>query len=521
MISSSPGAISIRRFVDGKFPLLQQLGGTEWSAAYLTELGEPRAQKAAIKIFSFDSVDAGVTMARWEMARTLSHPHLMPLIHAGRCEFEGEDLFYVVTEYANELLSQILPERPLSPEEAREMLVPVLGALSYLHERSLTHGHLRPTNIMVVNDQLKLSPDFGWRSRTRNIYDPPEAGLGNPAPTSDIWSLGVLLVEALTQQLPVLDRWQGGEPEIPAAVPEPFFTICRECLRVDPERRCTLAGIKARLKLPRAAERAVEAAEAIVHQAAKPSYRFRVMILSGVAIFLFLLLAAFKIGWDLTPWYSAPADLSLRSRRPPRHRRLLRQPLPHHPQRPLPSRRRHQHQYRYLYPRRARHRAVSSRDRLCTKLFPTSQARSLTPFMATLKWESVSRSTLTAMSPRLPSTRQAQAAISPIRPCTQRRTGTSCPHRLTAALPPARGSCSFSLTHRKLRSRKLRKPRRPESSAGLSSVLGRIRAVGGCVFPHLKLRACGVIAVSSCNQSGLLCRLRSGRACATQSKPAV
>ena len=308
MISSSPGAISIRRFVDGKFPLLQQLGGTEWSAAYLTELGEPRAQKAAIKIFSFDSVDAGVTMARWEMARTLSHPHLMPLIHAGRCEFEGEDLFYVVTEYANELLSQILPERPLSPEEGREMLVPVLGALSYLHERSLTHGHLRPTNIMVVNDQLKLSPDFGWRSRTRNIYDPPEAGLGNPAPTSDIWSLGVLLVEALTQQLPVLDRWQGGEPEIPAAVPEPFFTICRECLRVDPERRCTLAGIKARLKLPRAAERAVEAAEAIVHQAAKPSYRFRVMILSGVAIFLFLLLAAFKIGWDLTPWYSAPAE---------------------------------------------------------------------------------------------------------------------------------------------------------------------------------------------------------------------
>ncbi len=263
----------------------------------------------------------GVTIARWDIARTLSHPHLMPLFHAGRCEFEGEDLLYVVTEYANELLSQILPERPLSPEEAREMLGPVLGALSYLHERSLTHGHLRPTNIMVVNDQLKLSPDFGWRSRTRNIYDPPEAGIGSPAPTADIWSLGVLLVEALTQQLPVLDRWQGGEPEIPAAVPEPFFTICRECLRIDPERRCTLAGIKARLKLPRAAEPAVQPAEAIVHRPQSRLTDSASMILAGAALFLLLLLAAFKFGWDLTPWSSAPADHHLRSKRPPQHRR--------------------------------------------------------------------------------------------------------------------------------------------------------------------------------------------------------
>ena len=83
----------------------------------------------------------------------------------------GEDLLYVVTEYADETLSQILPERPLSPREAREMLGPVLGALSYLHNRCLTHGHLRPTNIMVIDDQVKLSPDFGWRSRTRSIYD--------------------------------------------------------------------------------------------------------------------------------------------------------------------------------------------------------------------------------------------------------------------------------------------------------------------------------------------------------------
>src|SRR5271165_1737641 len=48
---------AIDRVIDGRFPLLQKLGGTEWSSAYLTELDDGRAQKAAIKIFPFASVD--------------------------------------------------------------------------------------------------------------------------------------------------------------------------------------------------------------------------------------------------------------------------------------------------------------------------------------------------------------------------------------------------------------------------------------------------------------------------------
>jgi TonB family protein len=306
MSATFSDAISVEPIIDGRFPLLQELGGTQWSSAYLTELDDGRTQKAAIKIFPFESVDLPSTIARWEVAETLSHPHLMPLFYAGRCEFEGEDLLYVVTEYADETLSQILPDRPLSPREAREMLGPVLGALSYLHQRGLTHGHLRPTNIMVIDDQVKLSPDFGWRSRSRSIYDPPEVGAGNAVPAADIWSLGILLVEALTQQLPAWDRSQDDEPEIPANLPEPFFTICRECLRTDPERRCTLAGIEALLNPPQAAEPAVQAAEAIVDRSA--SFGYRAMILAGVVLVLLLMCAAFVFGWNLTP--DSPAFVS-------------------------------------------------------------------------------------------------------------------------------------------------------------------------------------------------------------------
>ena len=302
-------AISVERVIDGRFPLLQELGKTQWSSAYLTELDDGRAQKAAIKIFPFEAVDERATIARWDVARTLSHPHLMPLFHAGRCVVEGQDLLYVVTEYADETLSQILPDRPLSPREAREMLGPVLSALSYLHNRCLTHGHLRPTNIMVIDDRVKLSPDFGWRSRTRSIYDAPEIGTIYVAPAADIWSLGILLVEALTQQPPAWDRSRGGDPEIPATIPEPFFTICRECLRTDPKRRCTLGGIKAHLNSPtQAVEPAVAPpVQAVVVRPPKPSHRFRAKMIAGAVLTLLLMIAAFRFGWNLVPSTPAPA----------------------------------------------------------------------------------------------------------------------------------------------------------------------------------------------------------------------
>ena len=145
--------------IDGRFTLLRFLGGTESSSVFLTELGDEPKRKAAIKFISADQVDAEASIAQWEAARTLSHPHLIALLEHGRSELDGQDLLYAVTEYADEVLSEILPERPLTPAETREMLGPILDALAFLHGRDLVHGHLKPSNIMVVNDRLKLSAD--------------------------------------------------------------------------------------------------------------------------------------------------------------------------------------------------------------------------------------------------------------------------------------------------------------------------------------------------------------------------
>src|SRR2546422_7576287 len=145
-------------------------------------------------------------------------------------------------EYAGEDLSQMLPHRPLTPAEARDMLAPALDALAYVHGKGFVHGHMKPANIMAIDDQLKLSSDglcrmgesSGGRRKPR-VYDPPEAARGTISPAGGVLSLCMTLVEALTQRLAGLGgEGQGGTalPETGAA-PFPGFARGRERTSLD------------------------------------------------------------------------------------------------------------------------------------------------------------------------------------------------------------------------------------------------------------------------------------------------
>ena len=239
---------------DGRFRLRQYLGASERGPVFLTDYGEPEPRPAAIKLVPADPQNADAQLARWTLAATLAHPHLLRVLERGRCQVDGARLLYVVTELADEDLSQIIPQRALRPAEAHDMLRPVLEALAYLQSKGLVHGHIKPSNIMAVGDQLKISSDgiCGARDTSAahgklNAYDAPEAGTRGCSAAGDVWSLGVTLVEILTQQLPAWE-WKGQEePELPKTLPAPFGDIVRQCLRRDPQRRCTLAEIATRL----------------------------------------------------------------------------------------------------------------------------------------------------------------------------------------------------------------------------------------------------------------------------------
>jgi TonB family protein len=238
---------------DGQFHLRNYLGGSERGPVFLTEYGEPEPQRDAIKLFPADAQNAEAQLSRWALAAGLPHPHLLRIFHTGRCQVGGARMVYAVMECADEDLSQVVPVRALTAMEAKEMLRPVLEALAYLHGKGLVHGHVKPSNIMAVGERLKISSDGVCAARETAIgrgkptaYDAPEAGTRGGSAAGDVWSLGVTLVEVLTQKLPAWE-WRGQEePELPR-MPAPFGDIARQCLRRDPQQRCTLAEIASRL----------------------------------------------------------------------------------------------------------------------------------------------------------------------------------------------------------------------------------------------------------------------------------
>ncbi len=281
----SPTAITsdwVGRVIDGRFALQEWLGGSASSGVFVTELPQPISKRAAIKLIPAEGSEADVHLARWAKIANLSHPHLMKVYRSGRFQFGSTSLVYVVTECADEVLSQILPERALTPEETREMLELVIDAVGYLHGKSFVHGHLKPSNILVVNDQLKLSADnviaagsLRDRFQMPCTCDAPESMRGVIVPSVDLWALGTTLVEVLTQRPPVWEAGANREAVVPASIPRPFAEIARECLRRDPERRPTLSEIKARLEPSRPiefpvtkTEKASEAREPVAFMAA-------------------------------------------------------------------------------------------------------------------------------------------------------------------------------------------------------------------------------------------------------------
>jgi len=181
----------------GEFPLERYLAGTEASAVFLTRLASGRA---VIKLVPAGQPQAGEFVERWNRAAALHHPHLVRIFAAGTGELAGIPLAYFVMEYAEENLAEVLRERPLSTDETRDMLPPVADALAYLHAQGLAHGNLKPSNILAVEDTVKISSET--------------VSAGDPA--ADIRVLGEVLLQAL-------------HCSAVEALPFPFREVAQDC----------------------------------------------------------------------------------------------------------------------------------------------------------------------------------------------------------------------------------------------------------------------------------------------------
>jgi TonB family protein len=279
------------RTVNGKFPLQTYVGGSDHSAVFLTSLqgrhGE--TERAAIKLIAVDGEGSEDQLKRWSAARELSHPHLIRIFDMGHATVDGTSILYVVQEYAEENLSQILPERALTVEETRALLPPVLRALQFLQDKGLAHGRIQPSNIMAIGEQVKLSSDavgpLGERragARTSGAFEPPEAATGTISTAGDVWQLGAALVEVLTQRRPVWDSERSSNQEVPTNLPEPFREVASRCLQFDAEKRCTIAEISNGLTRVAATTETADSGPAVARM--QPTSGIGRYLLAGAAI---------------------------------------------------------------------------------------------------------------------------------------------------------------------------------------------------------------------------------------------
>ncbi len=254
----------------GHFELVERLGmgafGAVWKARD-AQLGRIVAVKIPRR-GALDAVEKEKFLREARSMAQLRHPNIVPVHEVGR----ENELLYIVSDFIRGApLSVKIADSRLSIREAAEMLAKIARALHHAHERGIIHRDLKPQNIMLDESDEPYVTDFGLAKREAGeitmtldgdvlgtpAYMSPEQARGESHQvdrTSDVFSMGVILFQLLTGELPfrgtahlLIQKVIHEDPPSPRRldhrIPRDLETICLKCLEKDPRQRYSTADL--------------------------------------------------------------------------------------------------------------------------------------------------------------------------------------------------------------------------------------------------------------------------------------
>lgn len=203
--------------LDGRYELIEIIGVGGMAVVYKA-YDNVDDRTVAVKILKEEYVSNEEFIRRFrnesKAIAVLSHPNIVKVFDVSF----GQSIQYIVMEYIDGItLKQYIEQQgSLRWKDALYFAVQILKGLQHAHDRGIVHRDVKPQNIMVLSDGTIKVTDFGIarfaRSEQQTITDkaigsvhyisPEQARGDNTDEKSDIYSLGVILYEMLTGQLP-------------------------------------------------------------------------------------------------------------------------------------------------------------------------------------------------------------------------------------------------------------------------------------------------------------------------------